>query len=846
MVPVASWLRLAATDLKGSLGHFRILLACLALGVGIIAAVGSVSQALQSAVTRDARVLLGGDLEAQLTYRPAKPGERAFLDTLGKVSEVVEISARAGKGDKSAFINLRAVDGAYPLVGTVEVQSPSGGSLGDLLGRKGKAYGAVVDQRVLDRLGIKLGETFTMGTGTFVATGLLKALPDQAAVGFQIGAPVLVSLASLRDAGLVKPGVLARYRYKILLDGSYSAAADAIKAKFPDAGWRIRAPQDATSRLRRFFDLFGKFLELVGLSTLLVGGVGVSNAVAAYLADRQAAIATLKSLGATHRRVVVHFLFQIMLLALLGSAIGIALGVMTSLALLPVLGGYLGLDLAPSIDPLSLVIALAFGFLIALAFGLPPLARTRHIRPAVLFRAAGGGALEGGRLWRELVRPSVGIPLTLALAGIIGLAMLATGQPRFVAWYAAGAAVSFALLRAAAALLRKAVALVPPVPAFAARIALSNIYRPGSLTVTVVQSLGLGLTLLIGIALVDGNLRAQLGGEIARQAPSFVMFNMQAGDLADLRSFARAHADVTGLDSAPVARGMITRVAGTPASDLKNLPHSVAPYFRGDQAFTWSATLPEGQTLAQGKWWPRDYSGPQLVSLGEEMRKPLDLKVGDNIEMTVSGRPVKAKIASFRNIDEHNPRPDFMIVFSPGLIEHAPATYIATMKTAPGREQAIEDALVSQFPALTFVPVADALKRVRMLIGTLSNAVGMIGGVAVIAGALVLAGAISAGRRQRESDAVIMKVLGATRRDLTLAYLIEYGVLGILATVLATALGSAGAWAIVTFVFKLDFVFDPVIVAAVLAGVVVLATATGLVLTWSTLSVRPARFLRSD
>ncbi|HEY8595357.1 MAG TPA: FtsX-like permease family protein [Devosiaceae bacterium] len=845
MKHLGDWLRVAMLDLRGGVGRFAVLLACLALGVGIIAAVGSVGGALQDAVAREARTLLGGDIEAEISYRPANQDELKVLHSLGKVTEVVEISARATREAKSSFLNLRAVDAAYPLVGTVATE-PQTGDLASLLAKKNGAFGAVVDPRVLEQLGIGVGDRFRIGSGTFFVSATIRSLPDQAAMGFSIGAPVLVSTTSLSQAGLLVPGVLARYRYKILLTGAYDAAEKAIKAMSPDAGWEVRAPKDAASGLRRFFDMFTRFLQLVGLSTLFVGGVGVSNAVSAYLGERQRAIATMKSLGATHARIGVHFLAQIMVLALIGSGIGLVLGVVASLVILPVLGGLLSLSVAPSVAPLSLLVALLFGLLVAFVFALPALMSTRYIRPAALFRSAGGMVVEFGSLGREWRNKWFGLPMAAALLAILGLVLAVTGRPLLVLWYAVGALVSFAILRAAAAALKRIVKRLPPMPGFALRQAISSIHRPGALSVTIVQSLGLGLALLIAIALVGTNLRSQIAGQVARDAPSFVMFNMTAPDLEGLKAYVASQKRIVSFDSLPVARGVVTEIGGRKVADIKDLPRGIARYFEGDQVFTWQARERGDEQITEGKWWASDYSGPQLVSLGEDLRKPLGIKVGDSLTIVISGRPIAARIASFRRIDERRPRPDFNLVFSPGVIQNAPATYIATIKVASGAETAIQSELARQFPNLAFVPVGDALRRIEVLVGQLSNAIAAIGGLAVVSGILVLAGALSAGRRQREAEAVVMKVLGATRRDVAAAYLVEYGLLGALSTVIAAILGSIAAWAVVTYVLELSFSLDLGLIAGVLVAAVSISIATGLATTWSTLSLRPAGFLRGE
>ncbi|MDR3475000.1 MAG: FtsX-like permease family protein [Devosia sp.] len=843
-----SWVRVALFDLKLDFRKFAVLLACLALGVATIAAVGSVGAALGDAIGRDSRSLLGGDLEASIGYRQATAAERVAFERLGKVTEVIEITSRATAGTQSALIGLRAVDDAYPLAGTVTLSPASGGtaSLAHLLEPQDGVFGAVADPLLFDRLGLKPGDLVRIGNASYRLNGMLLALPDQAARGFAIGATVLVSTASLPATGVLQPGVLARYRYKIDLGGGdYDAAAKRIKAQFGDAGWQVRSPREATAGLTRFIDTFDRFLILVGLSSLLVGGIGVSNAASAYINDRERSIAVLRSLGATGGRVMVHFLVQIMLLGVIGTAIGLLLGAVSTLAVLPVLGGYLSIVLPPALYPLPLLSGAGFGLIIAFVFAYLPLLRAAGLRPAALFRAAGGLAAQPLR-WRLLLDWRRGGPLLLGILAGLGLVLGTTREPMLVLWYAVGAVVAFLLLRLASFLLQLAIRRLPAGRTLVGRLALRNIHRPGAPTPTVILSLGLGLTLMLSIALVQASVRGQLNGQLTASAPSFVLINVDKATAAAVTAFAKSEPKIVSLSFTPFLRGIITKLDGTKVSELKDLDASALRKLGGDQPLSWRADLPTGDAVLEGKWWDGSYSGPPLVSLDEDFARPLKLKVGDSMEIVISGRPIAVTVANIRRVDWQNASLSFEILFSPGLIEAAPATAMGSLKVVPGGETAVQGALVRDFPTLGFIPVGDVLAQISSIIGALANAVTIVGGVALLSGVFVLAGALTAGRRQREADAIVAKVLGATRREIALAYLIEYGLLGLLATLVAAGLGAVGGWAIVTRLMQLSFSLDLPLVAIVAIGAMVATILTGLVTTWSALTSKPAAFLRAE
>lgn len=839
------WMRIGLLDLRGDIRRFVILLACLALGVGAIAAVSSVGAALQAAVQRDARVILGGDIEVRQRGSDILPEQRAAIEALGPSVRVVDINARASANDASTLLSLRAVSDTYPLLGSVTVAPETDEPLGALLALRGGLPGVVVDEGVFDRLGVAPGDTIRIGDADFAIRGTLVALPDQAAQGFQLGLPAVVLDSTLDSAGLQQQGVLSRFSYKVLLgDRDAADATENLAAAFPDADWDLRKPEDAAANLRRFFDLFARFLTLVGLSSLLVGGVGVSNAISAYISERRSSIATLRSLGATNARVMVHFLTQVLVLSVAGVLLGLVLGAATSLLALPVLSGMLGIDLAPSLDLRSLLTAAGFGLLIGFAFALLPLRGALKLKPASLFRASDGGETRLG--WRDLIDWRTAVPLAGALVAIAGLAVFVTGSPWLVLWYAIGAMVAFALLRLAAWVLQFLLRLMPPLPDTTLRQAFKAIHRPGSVAPVVVLSLGLGLALLLMITLLDQNLRSQIDGAVAEDAPAFVLLDMPKDQVPLVQAFAVADPGIERLETIPMLRGTIESVRDIAAADIGPLPDDIADLFEGDTALSWARQLPEGSTLADGDWWPEDYAGPPLVSLSTELQAPLGLVVGDSMRIVVAGRPIEVTVANFRDIDWREGGLSFRLLFSPGVIENAPQTVMGGIDVVDGAAQGVEARLSQAFPTLNFLPVGDALERIEAILSSLANAVALVGSLAVVSGVLVLAGAMAVGRRQREADAVVMKVLGATRRKVIVAFVVEYGVLGLLAAAMGAGLGVAATWAILTYVMEIPFVPHLGTIATVIIGAVATTIATGVLTTWSAMSVRPARQLRAD
>lgn len=845
-----AWIRVALVDLRGDLRRFGILLACLALGVGTIAIVGSVGAALEAALDRDARQLLGGDFEASLSYRLATPEERELLDSLGTVAQVVEIMGNGIVGEQSVFLSLKAVDANYPLVGDLTISEPivAGATLPELLAPRDGVHGLVADTLLIDRIGMAIGDRMNIGAAEFELRGLVSGAPDQLTQGLAIGIPAMVSVNALLETGTIEPGVVARYRYKLLLaDGiEPEEAGSRIATAFPDQGWQLNTPQDATADLARFFNIFARFLTIVALSALIVGGVGVSNAIGAYVTERQRSIATLKAMGATSARILTHFLTQVGLLTLVGIVLGLVFGAIVTVIVLPVLGDLLGIDLPPVIDPVSLLTASGFGILVSFAFAFLPLKRAETLRPALLFRAA-GGAVEGGLSWRQLGRPSLLIPLLVATGLIYLLALATTSRPELVFWYAVGVLASFLILRGAGYLLQRVLKLVPLPRNAALRNGLKSIYRPGAPAPIVILSLGLGLALLLLIALIDNNLRHQLDQESIPDAPSFVFMDLFDDEVETLTAYSAGNAQIEAFEANAMLRGMVESIDGVPASELaERVDADFAFLFTTEAPLTADAELPARSSVVDGEWWPADYDGPPLISVFKDLRAPLGIEVGSQMVLRIFGEEVTATVANFRDFVWRGGGINFALVMSPGILEEFPVSYIGLLKTVPGEERAVQQQLVAEFPQTVFLPVSEALDLFATILDSVTNAVALVGGLAVVSGLLVLAGAMAAGRRQREADAVMMKVMGATRGDIVRSYLVEYGLLGTLAAVIAAGLGLVGAWAVVELVMEIDFNVNPLVIVAVIVSTVVLTIAVGVATTWSALSIKPSGYLREE
>lgn len=836
---------LARRELRGGLRGFRIFLLCLMLGVAIIAAVGSLSAAVVAGIAADARSILGGDLDIRLIHREATEAQRAAFAGLGAVSESRELRAMARPADPAAdadrvLIELKAVDGAYPLYGAVRLAPEI--ALGDALAARDGVWGAVADQALLDRLDLAMGDRVRVGELDYELRAVLELEPDRGGGIFSFGPRFMVALDSLTATGLIQPGSLIYNHYRLRLAPGLNAAeaAAGLDAEFPGAGWRIRGLDQAAPGVKRFVDRTALFLTLVGLSALLVGGVGVGNAVRAYLEGKTATIAVLKCLGAPAVLITRTYLSLVIALALGGIAVGLVLGAAVPVALAGLLAERFDLHVRPGLYPLPLLQATAFGLLIAIGFSLWPLARARAVPAASLFR--------------NLVTPATYRPRRYDLVAILGVAALLAGftvltaQDRGIAaGFVAGAIVALIAFRGVAQLVmaaaRRLAARAGSHPGL--RLALANLHRPGAATASVVLSLGLGLTVLVAVVLIQGNLGREIRETLPDAAPSFFFIDIQPDQAATFDELVLAHPGAADLERVPMLRGRITAVDGVPADQVTPRPDT-AWVLQGDRGITWSATPPRGSRIVAGEWWPADYQGPPLVSIDAEAAAGLGLSLGDSITVNLLGREFTATIASFREVDWTSLAINFVMVFSPGLIEAAPQTQIATVRVPPAEEVALQKAVTDRFANISAIRVKDALESVNSILGSVGVAVRATASVTLVAGVLVLAGAVVAGHRRRVYDAVVLKVLGATRADVARAYFLEYGLLGLVTAVIAAAAGTLAGWVFLTRVMEGGFTFLPGAVAATAGLGAAVTLVIGLAGTWRALGQRPAALLRND
>ena len=838
MIPLS--LRFAARELRAGVRGFRIFLACLALGVAAIAAAGSTAEAFRLGLAGQAREILGGDLALSVQQRRFTPAERATLKRTGRVvfSVASKAMAEAPSGDRR-LVELRGVGPGYPLAGTVTLQGAP--SVDAALALKDGVAGAAVEQALLDRLHLKLGDRFLAGNLPLVARAVLMQEPDRLSRGFALGPRVLTSAAAVEQGGFLAPGLPFGETARVALPaGADLQASKAALRQAMKGAVRIRDREDAAPGIHRLIDQLEYFLGFIGLASLVAGGLGVFGAVSAYLEARKPAIATLKALGAEGALVRDVYLIQIGLLAALGVAIGLAVGAAAPLVLGALVQDKLPVPALFAVYPWPLAKAATFGLLSAAAFSLAPLGRARSTPPASLFRSDLSGRLKIG--------PEI-VGAVLAAIGLAAMAVVTAPTPLAAGIMIAGVAASFGLLWvlgwAAAAVAGRARARARgPL-----RIGLANLAGPHSAARTASPAIGLGVALLAAVVLIQSSLLKQVAEVAPQTAPALVFTDLpgeraQAFDAVVARAFGAPLTPKTYL-RAPYLTGRILSVRGEPVV-LDKIARSERWAYDADVTMSAIGPKPAEAGIVEGRWWPANYAGPPLVAMDVDVAKGAAVKLGDVIVFQVLGREIEARVAVLRKVEFGGFGASFPLVLTPSAFEGATLRQVAIAKASKAQEEAVIRALGRDFPEVNVISVREQLEAATDLFDRLALAVRGAAAVAALAGLLVLAGAIAARARARTREAATLKVLGASRAQILAAYVLEYGAVGVIAGLAGVALGYAAAWPVVVKVFEAKWSVDWTGVGVLIGGAALAAGLGGLLAAFQALSKRPAPALRAD
>ncbi len=882
--------RMAWRETRGAWRHFLYFFACIAIGVGALVGVSLFGLNVERAVTKEARGLLGGDLEIRLNH-PLSLAGQAVLNSLTErdmvfthVSELIAMTARTTQGSSGALstqiIELKAVESAYPLYGAIRLDPAQ--SLDVLLHPDERrcgghaCFGAMVQESLLIRMGLSVGDHLKIGQAAFLITGIVRTEPDRIANAFSLGPRVLISQEGLRAAELMKPGSRVRERYlvKVSADLPMESLLSELRGRLAADSARISSYRAAQPQLRQFLDQLSRYLGLIGLTALFIGGLGVGTSIHAFLRDKLRTIAILKAVGADSATVVSTYVVQAMFLGSVGSLAGILLGIGLQRMLPPLMAGLFASDL---LDQLGVSLELswssiwplmkgaALGLLSTLLFTLWPLLKIRDIHPGAIFRRdAEQTTLEQetspSRWW---VRWGLRDRLHVGTAGgiILGLCALSVWQAG--SWsigflFLGALSLAIAILFVCARMFVRGLAWVPLPRVLSLRYAVGNVVRPGGQAAGIMVAIGIGAMMIVTVSLVEQALLHQVQENRPTDAPTFFFIDIQPDQAQEFVSLVHREMGHTNPELTPLVRSRLHAINGhgitAEEGSQKDEKRTEGKEERGKQWYltreyvlTFLEQLPKDNQLVKGEWWKpgQVFSTPQ-VSVEEEAATHLGLTIGSIVEFDIQGTTVSAEVSSIRTVEWGNFSTNFYMIFSPGALEGAPFTYVATVRVSPDQEVPLQQAVVASFPNVSAIHIGDVLEGFARVLDRLSLAIRAMALFCVLTGGLVMAAALAATRYRRLYESVILKALGATRGLIARAFAIEYVLLGAVAGLIGLTLGAVLSWATLRYVFDLPWSMHPRVLGSGLLLTMLLTLIVGFASTYRILGQRPLAVLRHE
>lgn len=845
---------------RGARGRLAFFVACLSVGVAAVVAVAGMSASLDEGVRTEARQLLAADLAVE-GRRPVPPDlDLAGAGLAGAQRTDLKEMVTVVLARTSQVVELRVVSGEYPFYGELELRPQR--PLGELLGDES----VVVGSELLSNLGLRQGDTLRVGGAVFRIAGVVLSEPDRVSVSFTLGPRVFMSAAGLARTQLEGKGSRVGYRTLIKLPASYSAerlpqAKERLeRALAGSTFYEVETYKEAQPALRNSIDRVDRFLGLVALLSLFVGGIGVAQSVRAWLSSRLDAIAVLKCLGMRPREIFLLYLGQTAILGLAGSLVGIVLGSAVQLALPGLFPDLIPTELVRPWQPTALLRGLALGLGVAVLFSLPSLAAVLRVPPARVLRRD-AEPLPSHR-WVTAA--------TLIVLGS-GIWVMATAQSRSLdlgSRFTAGVVLVTALLAGAALLISWLVRRLPR-ESLPGRIwmrhGLAALARPGAGTVSAIVALGLGVLVVLGMSLVERRLSSQLATAIPADAPSAFLIDIQPGQWPGVHDVLRRQG-ASRVDSVPV---IMARVAAIDGRTVEHLAAEAEARRRRrekeerdggereedrqgarrwaltrEQRLTYMEELPADNRLVAGTLW----SDPARaeVSVEKDFADDLGLKLGSTIRFDVQGVPMDLTVTSLRTVDWQTFGINFFLVVEPGVLEKAPQLRLAAARLPRGSEQRIQDALAAAYPNVTMIRVREVLEKVAGVLERIGVGIRFLGGFTVLAGIAILGGAVSAGSARRGREVALLKTLGMTRSGVAGAFAVEYALIGLVAGLIGAAGATVLAYMVVTRGFELPWELQAWPVAAALGGAVVLAVGAGLAASARALERRPIEVLRAE
>jgi len=816
-------------DLKA--GELTVLLLALVVAVLSLTAVGFFTSRIAQGVRAQASEVLAADLRLE----SGNPLPAAYFDAARarglKSAQVWSFATAIFRDGTSQLATVYGASAGYPLRGALRVADAAFGvaHATDRLPGPGEAW---VDARLIAQLNLGVGARLTIGKTGFRVAQVLDYRPDQG-TGFSSFAPaVLIDLADVAATGLIEPG--SRVTYAGLFAGPPGAVAEFrdYLQQHKDPGERIREVDDSSRQLNSAIDRASRFLNLASLASVLLAAVAVAMGARRYAARHIDGVALLKCMGASQRFVLGIAVIELSLLALGAVLFGSACGFLAQSGLSWLLRDFIRGQLPPaSLEPLPIALVTVLAMLIG--FALPPLLELKNTPPARVLR-------------KTAVAPPLryGLSYVLSVAALFAILWVMVRDAELVVFVFGGVLVLGLVLALAGFGLVRLTGRLRGGVGVAWRYGLANVSRRGSGSVVQIVAFGIGIMVLLLLAVVRGDLLNDWRHSLPTDIPNNFLINIRPDQIGPLDAFLRAHG-FAAPTMYPMVRARITAIDSVPSEHVELENESGRSFLEREQNLTWSADLMPDNQLIAGRWWTAADAGKPLVSISSEYQRDLHLKLGDHLRFDIAGEPLEVEVASIRKVRWDSFRPNFFLVFPPGLLDGAAGTYMTSVYMNAAQRPALAE-LVREFPTVTVFDVDAILKQIRDIMDRASLAVQYVFLFTLVAGIVVLLAAVQATRDERRYESAMLRTLGASRFTVLQGVAAEFSALGFLSGTLAALGASIAGWLLARRLFSLDYGIDPWVWVIGLVCGTALVGLSGTLATRRVVNTAPMLSLRED
>lgn len=836
----------ALRETKSNLRDFRVMVLSLFLGVFVISLIYNITDALENGLNKNGKAILGGDVLIRQIYNPITADQLNYLATYGTISQSIEMRGLVynDANEQAGLSEIKAIDDHYPLFGKIELTNA--GLVDNIhtflkTAENGKPN-IVMDEGLKNRLELNIGETVQLGSIEFTLKDTITNEPDRAGGGtFTVAPRTMLRIDALKTTKLLVPGAQTYYKYRIALSNpdQIDALESSLNDRYAEASWRFRKYTNASPRIERFLEQLSLFFTLVGLSALLIGGVGIGNATKVVIQKRVASIAVMKTLGASKSFVFYLWVAILTMTSLIGVIPAIILAQILPFIIFDTLGPLIPITAIPTISFTSIIQSVFLAFSILFLFSILTLSIAAQLKPALLLKTAITNGIEG-KADKSITRVFIAL-----LCLVISVVVLTSPRPDFTLAFTIGALATFLILRVTSWCIIKALTPLKNSKKLTLRLAVLSLVRTGNQTLTILVALGLALTLFTMIALIEDNIKNRISDDIPEDAPAFFFIDIQKSQMAEFEAMLQSFPDVADLQKVPNLRGRIKYINGENAEDAL-VDQSESWLLRGDRGFTYLTEQPKHSELLDGEWWSPDYDGPPIISIVEDVADAFDIGAGDEITLNVLGRDITATVANVRSVNWSTMTINFSITFAPGTLDNAPHSYLATIIAPEDQENKIMSAIAQQFPNITAIQVREALQIVTDILEQIAIAMRVIASLALVTGILVLFSSILSTFRQRRYETILMKVIGVTPKMIARATKIEFAILGLAAGTLALLIGSLGSYLVVVYIMKSDWVLSLNIALSTVSASLVITFIFSFWALSRILQAKPHQYLRNE